>query len=331
MPDGLPAQSDPSLLAKLHDIAGIVAGRLAAAVVDLRAEPRTRLAMVRSSADTVFELGSITKALTGMLLADTVQQGRLSLDTCVGAITPETEGSDLASVILLELATHTSGLPRMPASGAGALRMVPYALAGRNPYGGSPMSVIDVAARQQLHGRGQRRYSNLGGAVLGELLGIALSTDYPSLLVRRVLHPLGMEATGISTSDNCAPWGRSSLGLPREPWALRGYAPAGGVFSTIEDMARLVSGLLDGSAPGSAAIRPIEGVPTDRPNRRTGLCWIIDGPPDRIPAITWHNGGTGGYSSFMALMPDAGRAVVVLQGVAGRSQRLQRMALDLMA
>ena len=237
MPDGLPAQSDPSLLAKLHDVAGIVAGRLAAAVVDLRAEPRTRLAVVRSSADTVFEIGSITKALTGMLLADTVQEGRLPLDTCVGAIAPETEGSDLASVTLLELATHTSGLPRMPAGGAGALRMVPYALAGRNPYGGSPMSVIDVAARQQLHGRGQRRYSNLGGALLGELLGIALSTDYPSLLVRRVLRPLGMEATGISTSDNCAPWGRSSLGLPREPWALRGYAPAGGVFSTIEDMA----------------------------------------------------------------------------------------------
>jgi CubicO group peptidase (beta-lactamase class C family) len=96
-------------------------------------------------------------------------------------------------------------------------------------------------------------------------------------------------------------------------------------------MVRLISALLDGSAPGLAALNPIKEIQTDRPNRMTGLCWIIDGPPDQIPAITWHNGGTGGYSSFLALMPDTGRAVVALQSVAGRSQRLQRIALEMAA
>lgn len=246
-------------------------------------------------------------------------------------VAPTTEGSDLATVTLLELATHTSGLPRMPGKRAGAFRALPYALLGQNPYRGAPMSVIDLTATQTLDGRGQRRYSNIGGAVLGELLATALSTDYPSLLTKRVLLPLGMEATAVSAKRHHAPWGRSSLGLPREPWALRGYAPAGGVFSTIEDMVRLASGLLDGSAPGLASIHPIEGVQTDRPSRRTGLFWILDGPPDQVPAITWHNGGTGGYSSILALIPDAGRAVIALQSVAARGQRLQRIALDLAA
>jgi CubicO group peptidase (beta-lactamase class C family) len=191
------------------------------------------------------------------------------------------------------------------------------------------MSVVPLASRQRLHGRGQRRYSNLGGAVLGEVVATALSTDYPSLLSERLLVSLGMEETAVSVEGRCAPRGRSSMGLPRQPWAIRGYAPAGGVFSTIGDMVRLAEALLSGSAPGLAALTPIEGVKTDRPNRRTGLFWIVDGPPDQNPAITWHNGGTGGYSSFLALIPESRRVVIALQSVAGRSQRLQRIALDL--
>ncbi len=331
MTDSIPAQGDLQLLAKLHDVAGHVAGRFAVAVVNVEPEPHVRLALIRSSADTVFEIGSITKALTGMLLDEIVQEGRLSLDASVGDIAPATEGTELASVTLRELATHTSGLPRMPVGLAGGVSALPFALVGGNPYRSAPLSVIDVAARQPLDGRGQRRYSNLGGALVGDLLAGALSAEYPRLLAERILLPLGMESTGVSAKGHVAPWGRSSAGLPREPWILRGYASAGGLFSTIGDMARLASGLLDGSAPGLAAIHPIEGVKTDRPNRRTGLFWITDGPPNQVPAITWHNGGTGGYSSFLALIPDAGRAVIALQSVGGRSERLQRIALGLIA
>ena len=331
MADSIPAQGDLQLLARLHDVAGHVAGRFAVAVVNLESEPHVKLALIRASADTVFEIGSITKALTGMLLAEIVQEGRLSLDATVEEIAPTTEGSELASVTLLELATHTSGLPRMPVGLAGGFSALPFALVGGNPYRSAPLSVIEVAARQPLHGRGQRRYSNLGGALVGELLAGALSANYSRLLAERILHPLGMESTGVSVKGHVAPWGRSSAGLPREPWVLRGYASAGGLFSAIGDMAQLASGVLDGSAPGVAAIHSIEGVKTDRPNRRSGLFWITDGPPNQVPAITWHNGGTGGYSSFLALIPDAGRAVIALQSVGGRSQRLQHITLGLLA
>ncbi len=329
MPDEIATQSDPALLARVRDVAGGVNGRLAFAVVDLEPEPTTRRALIGTSPDTLFEIGSITKALTGMLLAEFVERGRLSLATEVGEVAPIPSGSDLSSVTLLELATHTSGLPRMPASGASSLRSWSHAVLGRNPYRGSPASVIELAARQTLHSRGQRRYSNIGGAALGEILAVVADTAYPSLLAERILRPLQMGRTTVSTKGHHALRGRSSWGLPREPWVLQGYAPAGGVVSTIDDMARLAAALLDGTAPGLRSIEPINGIPTDRPNRRSGLFWMIDGPPDRVPTITWHNGGTGGYSSLLVLVPEARKAVIALQSVAGRSQHLQRIALEL--
>jgi CubicO group peptidase (beta-lactamase class C family) len=319
---------DPDLLGRLHQLVGVVSGRLAVAVVESQSPSPVRLALVRASPDTPFEIGSITKGLTGMLLADAVGCDHLRLDTPVADIVPETEGSDLASVTLLELATHTSGLPRLPKRGTDVPRALAFAFLGRNPYRGGPASVIDLAARQPLRGRGGRRYSNLGGALLGELVATAASTDYPTLLSGRILSPLGMHGTWVSTKWQCAPWGRSPLGLPREPWVLGGYTPAGGLVSTVEDLVPLARALLDGSAPGSAAVQPLPGVTTDRPDRRTGLCWIVDGPTGPAPAITWHNGGTGGYSAFLGLLPDLGRAVIALQSVAGRSQRLQRIALE---
>ena len=297
-------------------------------MIDGEPESRVRLGLLGASVDTRFEIGSVTKALTGMLLADTVERGRLSLTTEVGEVVPSTDGSDLASVTLLELATHTSGLPRLPFNGSGVARALPYAVWGRNPYRTSPASVIAAAVRQPLRGRGQRRYSNIGTAVLGEVLALSASTDYSSLLTEAILRPLGMEATAVSTKGCRAPLGRSAWGLPRDRWVLHGYAPAGGILSTIEDMVRLARRLLDGSAPGVAALDPINGVQTDRPDRRTGLFWFIDGPTDQVPAITWHDGGTGGYSAFLALIPDVHRAVIILQRVGGNVQHLQRIALD---
>ncbi len=329
VPDDPSNLSDPALLARLHEVAGTITGRAALAVVDRESEPQVRLALVRASADTAFEIGSISKALTGMLLAEDLRSGGIALETPLGEISPAIDESELASVTLLELATHTSGLPKMPHGWGAAIDALPYAIFGRNPYRGSPDSVIAIAARQPLRSRGRRNYSNIGGAVLGEALATFHSTDYSSLLTEQILVPLEMSATSVSVEGHTAPWGRASFGLPREPWVLGSYAPAGGLLSTIGDMVRLATALLQGSAPGMAALDPIDGVRTDRPHRQTGLFWIIDGPPDQIPSITWHNGGTGGYSSFIAIMPDIGRAVVGLQSVAGRSRRLQRMALAL--
>jgi len=327
---GLSSRSDPDLLARLRDLAPGGSRSIAAAVIDMDPEPRTRLALVDASASRRFEIGSITKALTGMLLADAVGRGELSLDTRVGRIVPTCAGTELGSVSLKELATHTSGLPRLPHDIGTLLPALPFVVAGLNPYRGvTPATLFDLAARQRLRGRGRRQYSNLGGAVLGQVLAVATATDYPSLLKERILRPTGLTATAVASQGDCAPRGRSSSGLPRQPWIMDGYAPAGGVYSTIEDMARLATALLGGAAPGIASMTPIDGVATDRPNRRSGLFWIIDEAPETDDAIIWHNGGTGGYSSLFALLPHSRRGVIVLENVAGRSPHLQRIAVGL--
>ena len=200
-----------------------------------------------------------------------------------------------------------------------------------NPYYGlTTSSVIEQAVGQRLTNRGQRRYSNLGAALLGQMLARSGGAEYAVLLRERILRPMGMNASDVATRRDTAPWGTSPSGLPRQPWAMEGFAPAGGVYSTIEDMAKLASALLDGSAPGLPATVAFEGIPTDRANRQSGMFWIIDGSPGAPQTMVWHNGGTGGYSSFMGIVPHRQRAVVILQSVAGRGAELAGAAAELL-
>jgi CubicO group peptidase (beta-lactamase class C family) len=109
---------------------------------------------------------------------------------------------------------------------------------------------------------------------------------------------------------------------------MDGYAPAGAVVSTIADMSRLAASLLDGSAPGRRSLVAFEGIETDRPERATGMFWIIDSISNTDQTVIWHNGQTGGHSAFFALFPQTHRAVVVLANVAQAAEQ-QRIALGL--
>jgi CubicO group peptidase (beta-lactamase class C family) len=111
---------------------------------------------------------------------------------------------------------------------------------------------------------------------------------------------------------------------------MGGFAPAGGVYSTIEDMAQLATAVLDGSAPGHNSTVAFGGIPTDRPNRSAGMFWIVDSEPGTEKRTVWHNGGTGGYSSLIAIVPHLRRAVIVLQSVAGRGAELERVVFELL-
>ncbi len=95
-------------------LAGRRARRTAAALVDLAASPDTRFAFIDAEPGTRFEVGSITKGLTGMLLADAIDRREVSLDTTIADLLPGSEGTAFGSISLEELCTHTSGLPRMP-------------------------------------------------------------------------------------------------------------------------------------------------------------------------------------------------------------------------
>jgi CubicO group peptidase (beta-lactamase class C family) len=357
------ATGDPELVERLAALRARLTHTIAAAVIDLDEQPIARWARLTTNkprtttapeakvdSDPRFELGSITKALTGMLLADAIERGELALDTTAGEILasdPElatsTEGA-LHSLTMFELATHTSGLPRLPRTVGTAGRLLRLALLGMDPYRGvSAERVLRLAAAQPLRERGEYRYSNLGGAVAGQLLAIAAGRRYPALLRERIFTPLQMHSSTVATKGDAAARGRSSSGLRRQAWILDGYAPAGGAISTVRDVARLTHALVDGSAPGIASLQALSGAAPSAPGRQAGMFWVIEPlEPARRPdsardgsesgdgiTLTWHNGATAGYSAFVGVVPELGHGVAVLADAA-RSSDQRAIALELL-
>jgi CubicO group peptidase (beta-lactamase class C family) len=190
--------------------------------------------------------------------------------------------------------------------------------------------MLRQAARQRLSDRGRHRYSNLGGAVLGQLLAIVAATEYPRLLSERIFAPIEMTASVVASRRDAAGPGWSSSGLPRRPWILDGYAPSGGVISTIGDMARLAEALLSGSAPGLASMTPIDGVATAQPHRKSGMFWVVGSIAGTGGTIVGHTGRTGGYSALLVLLPQTQRAVIILENVSRGPQEKERMAAGLL-
>lgn len=231
-------QPDAELTAELDRLARGGWRRLAAASVDLADSTPIRLAGRGAAVQGCFEIGSVTKVMTGMLLAIAAGNNELCLDSTAGELRPGLSGTGLAKTTMRELCTHSSGLPRLPRDLRTTARAALFALAGTDPYRGTTADrVIRLARRQALAGKGSYRYSNLGAALAGQLLAHRAGKDFPALLAERVLAPLGMKDTTVATMRARAPHGWSASGIPRAPWVFDGYAPAGGVIATIGDIA----------------------------------------------------------------------------------------------
>src|SRR5215207_4896368 len=148
---------------------------------------------------TIFEIGSVTKVFTGLLLADRAEQGIVGLDDPLASYLPSsvrvpTRGEH--QITLGDLASHAGGLPRDPKGTLGRW------LGDRhNPYAGlSVQELYAGLARTRLRRRpGERvRYSNLGGGLLGQALARAAGQPYEELVRQRICRPLGMADTMIT-------------------------------------------------------------------------------------------------------------------------------------
>lgn len=263
--------------------------------------------------DTLFEIGSISKALTGMLAADLVGSGDLKLDTTLREIYPGRQFDDpaVAALTLEELLTHTSGLPKLPMNPQLMLRASLSQVAGISPYSETPADILDAMGNASVDGdkRGKVNYSNLGMAIAAHAIATVQQSTYPRLLRERVLQPLGMKATFISGTDQLPAdraRGTKANGAHMDDWDSAGYAPAVGVWSTSADIAKLLRAVMDGSAPGASATKPRK----EDGDSTVGLAWFT-GVGDHDDVI-WHNGGTGGFRSFTGFDTEAGEGVVVL-------------------
>ena len=261
--------------------------------------------------DTEFEIGSATKVFTGLMLADMVVKGEVALQTTLAELLPGVSLSASAQrVTLLQLSTHTSGLPRLPSDlSEGEDKTDPYAHYTRERLLAS-LETLEVAPSAT------SQYSNYGVGLLGEALAIHQGTTYPELLAERVLVPFGLESASFKVAGAEKPERLTDGYMSGEltpHWSLPSLAGAGGLRMSMDDLLKLLGALRSPPEDWKAACELMWKEHHSDAGARVGLCWQIAGTLS--DPIYWHNGSTFGASSFIAVRPSKSRAVAGLQNM----------------
>lgn len=274
--------------------------------------------------ETLFEIGSITKVFTSILLARLALTGRIDLDAPIGRIRPEFAGAP-DWITPRTLATHTSGLPRLPFPLWRALFMSDV-----NPYADFHESdLVAWMARHRPSARpktGTATYSNLGVGLLGYVLARICGGDYENSLRTEVLTPLGLHDTAVRLDDDmrkrlATP--HTGRGRPTPPWDFDALAGAGSLRSTARDLvtfSRAVMAAPKGQGPLDAALaRSLEielhGRVPGAPDQCLG--WGRIRPAENDPSFFVHDGGTRGSTATLLVSPTAGVAMVLLSNTGG--------------
>lgn len=273
--------------------------------------------------DTLYEIGSVTKTFTATALALMSRGGRVKLSEPVskylphGARVPSYRGR---AITLEDLATHTSGLPRMPSNWVDA----------PDPYAAyTPADSCKFLAQCRLDRAPGRKYdySNFGAGLLGLALSRARGSSYEKMVVEMICRPLGMKDTAITLSKDqrarlapgylLAKKGKDLTLTPAGNWTFQdSFAGAGALRSTVNDLMTYVAANL-GVEP--TPLRDALAL-TQKPRRkggdegtRIGLGWhSVTLPEPTSGVVVCHAGGTGGYNSYLAFSKQRKAGVVVL-------------------
>jgi D-alanyl-D-alanine-carboxypeptidase/D-alanyl-D-alanine-endopeptidase len=279
--------------------------------------------------DSVFEIGSISKTFTALILAQMVEQQKVRLDEPVRDLlppntVPKPAGPPFVTreITLLDLSDQHSGLPRMPDNFAPADPTNPYA-----DYDAAHLYAYIAKHGLAIEPNPPFGYSNLGVGLLGQALSVRAAEPYPQLLHEQVTGPLGMTETAIALTPSMKSrfiQGHDAEHNPAHAWDLDALAGAGGIRSTAADMLTYLE----------AQLHPdhLPATATSTPNGKTlpaaiALDHILHADAGEGMHIAlnwfqydatgsfWHNGGTGGYSSYAIFNPAQDFAVIVLSNV----------------
>ena len=262
---------------------------------------------------TIYEIGSISKTFTGILLAQAVLDGQVKTDDPAQKYLPEgvkLPTRDGKQITLGHLSDHTSALARMPTNFAPKDPANPYAdytveqmYAFLNGY----TLTRDIGA--------QYEYSNLAQGLLGHILSLKAGTNYETLMLNKIATPLGMKETKIAFDEkmkqNLAMG--YSQGVQVSNWDIPTLAGAGAIRSSIHDMLiYLAANMGLKKSKLYPAMQLSHQVRHDKPggSTRVGLGWHISKGAEGD--VIWHNGGTGGYRTFAGYVQETGKGVVIL-------------------
>lgn len=279
--------------------------------------------------DTLFEIGSITKTLTASLLAEMVRRGEVKLDDPVsmhlpaGVRVPERGGRQIT---LVDLVTHTSGLPGLPSN------IQPGDMA--NPYSDYSMEMLDafLADHELTRDIASRyEYSAVGMGLLGRALGHRLGMTWEEALEQRILRPLGMHSTHATLAPELRgrlAQGHDQAGKPAPPWDIPALPAMGALKSSANDLVKFLAANMETRSKPFGAIfaQMHEPRAVMDEETRVGLAWQIGHATNRT--MIWHGGGTGGSRALIAFEPEKQMGIVVLCNSAGGADDIGFHLLD---
>jgi D-alanyl-D-alanine-carboxypeptidase/D-alanyl-D-alanine-endopeptidase len=275
--------------------------------------------------DHLFEIGSISKTFTSLVLAQMALNGDLSLDDPINKFFPE--GTNLPErngkqITLRQLSMHRSGLPSFPPDYQ--LRADP-----NDPFAGYHEAdlMTSLSTVQLARDPGEAyEYSNLGVGLLGFILAKQNGMTWEQMVKSRIVEPLGLKDMTVTlTPEQQARFAQGHSGpMLAGPWGFDALAGCGALRGTAADMLRYTcanAGIIE--TPLYPAMQGMMAfkLPTNAPNPEVALAWHITTGPSGA-SIVWHNGGTGGYRTFTGYIPDTGRAVVVFSNTANEVDRI---------
>ena len=298
---------------------GIVLGKLTGEHMDFAAAGLTGKGGKKPDQSTLFEIGSITKVFTAILLAETVREEKAAFDDPVTKFLPESlsidDESPLHTITLQSLASHTSGLPRLPSN-------LEDGVDPTNPYAHYDEKMLyaylKVLTKGDLAPSDKPSYSNLGFGLLGHLLELIWEKPYPTLADELIFQPLGMTATLVPTKfDELPPEAKAKLatghvaGKTVPHWELGVFLGAGAILSSAEDLLKFAQAYWNTKTPEGLAAS-LREVAKERTTGQ-GLAWFIR------KGELMHDGGTGGFRSSLLIDPKKKIASVRLTNSAGES------------
>jgi serine-type D-Ala-D-Ala carboxypeptidase/endopeptidase len=286
--------------------------------------------------DTVFEIGSVTKVFTAMLLADMARRGEVSVtDPVIRYLPPEvaTRAQGLKTTTLADLATHTAGFPfwpsGIPATADGVAQMASYSVDQLYQF---------VSTFEAPPGVGTRwMYSNTDVGLLGVLLGRRAGSTYDALIESRVTQPLGMMSTAVAVSPAMQP--RLAVGhnaglKPAGAWNVPALTAGGSLHSTVNDLLTLLAAVDDPMTVAGAAMPGMLAIRRQAPGFQQALGWmVLGGGPGA--GLLLHDGNTLGFGSSIVYDPGSRTGVVVLSNssasVSDIARHVARPAMPLAA
>ncbi len=259
----------------------------------------------------VFEIGSISKTFTTILLAQKIISGEMSLDDPISKYLPEKvkiPSRNGKNITIRDLATHASALPRMPDNFNPANPKNPFVdYTYQNLYSflSNYELTRDIGERSE--------YSNLGMGLLGHILELQSGKPYEELVIENIAKPLGMNDTAVALNASMKKrLAKGHNGFNEvENWDIISLAGAGGIRSTVSDMVKFIQanmGIKKSSLYNAMQLTHQPAFKNKNGDFEIGLAWQFE----NNKSVIWHNGRTGGYSAFVGFVPKTNKGVVIL-------------------